>query len=1660
MAQLSIKQQNITNLLLYAEQILRITERFTTDLAKDAFAHFHESEIAHLDGVSTNSAEDVWIRVDRLAENPPPSPPRQYAEWVSPAVGGALKRPALVRQRMERLAIEDVSDLVEACLIDSKDAIRPLDVTERQPDEMDVLLRLAKLPEFAAGFEQWVDGPWAEWLQVEAPRRNSIAFYNKLFEAQQRMVAMGDDATIECLLGVGIARWLIPNARIDLPLIEAAVELDLDPQDGAILVRPRPMPPRLSLRAFEDLGIVSGGTLVRDASERLQRSYDDPDVGFSPFDTVCFDPVLRMCHARLSSSSIYLADGEHGSEDRLLIPADEKLRISDTWVLFLRQRSTDFRCDDIRKLVKKVETTAGDEKLPAAAVQLTSKVANKAIDDDFGDLTDTTRRLPEAGHYSSYDSSPTSSSEGMTGQRAKTDDRTFLFPLAFNEEQMEIVRRLDDPEINAVVVQGPPGTGKTHTIANIICHYMATGRRILVSARTAEALSAIQHKLPPEIADLAISVIHSDREGAKQLETAIDILASQIKQIDGRAYSDLRHKLEGQIAETHRDLSVVDQRIRAYADLNLASVDYRGESRMPMDLVRMIEHERPTYGWFEDALSPDAEHEPGFSAEHIDRARSIRRTLGCDIVYPSEALPPTGSLPDLARVLAAHAALMRQREMKARVVNGDLAYVSYGPKATPTDARALRTSLEDLAGWFADIPSGDSWILDLYRMVADQRPKDPVVTGKLKSLTEEWGSLYNSGSGFLLQGLTVAGIAPVDAAFDAAVDSLAQGKKPFGVLSFGKSALKSQIEAVVIEGRSPAGAADWTSVRDYRKWQKSAFVFLGRWAPVAELAAFPCLPRDWDEGSRQLMRLGKLVEPVTRYHACAAQQIVLLAALFPHGIDGQRVVLHGDTAVVLEAFRANEEREGHADVQAVTSAIEAVAGSYRLPLHDGIRSVREALGDEAVPVQELAEGWRSLIEEAERLGKLAADRRLLEEVAAKVAASGAPMWAQQLLETAVDDEDHLTPAAWSETWAWARADGHVRRLTARSGLAKLAEQRAALEERQQTLLRELVKVRTYLGLKRGITERIASSLTKFAMTVRKLGAGTGKAAERHRRAIRESVLEAADAVPCWILPEWRVAEQLPSELATFDLVIIDEASQSDITSLPAVMRGKKLLIVGDDRQVSPSAVGMEERTVVQLRQTFLRGMPLENYLEPTTSLYDLASMMFPGSTILLREHYRCVEPIIRFSSRFYPKALVPLRLPTTAERLDPPLIDIYVPHGRKVREVNEAEVGVTVQEIAKLVDDPAFAKRSLGVISLIGDKQAKRIYERLTAEIGTEAMARHQIMCGNASTFQGQERDIIFLSMVACPETARAQTARMMEQRFNVAMSRARDRMYLIRSVAASMLSEKDLKAAVIEHFRNPMGSDAVARPTDIFELCDSDFERSVGRRLLERGYRVTPQVAVGGFRIDFVVEGEDNRRLAIELDGDRYHGPDRWAEDLHRQRALERIGWVFWRCWGSHWLADQADCFDDLLATLEQQGIQPIGGEYSSRVFSEHRVVGIAAEEGLPTSDVQSSDVPVLVVDNTAAIDAPVVAPGPSPRQAELIVVEAGDQVIVRYADDNRVRIFRLSVDVDDPASGVVHIAKPIGMALMGNGLEEEVELVVDGRTRTVIIEKVMKAA
>jgi very-short-patch-repair endonuclease len=277
-------------------------------------------------------------------------------------------------------------------------------------------------------------------------------------------------------------------------------------------------------------------------------------------------------------------------------------------------------------------------------------------------------------------------------------------------------------------------------------------------------------------------------------------------------------------------------------------------------------------------------------------------------------------------------------------------------------------------------------------------------------------------------------------------------------------------------------------------------------------------------------------------------------------------------------------------------------------------------------------------------------------------------------------------------------------------------------------------------------------------------------------------------------------------------------------------------------------------------------------------------------------------------------------------------------------------------------------------------------------------------------------------------------------------------------------------------------------RPKEVLELCQSDFERDFGRCLLDLGYRIRPQVPVGGYAIDFVVEGADDCRLAIELDGDKYHGPDRWADDTRRQRALERLGWTFWRCWGSTWIADREGCLADLASALQQLGIEPVGMAEMNGVFTEHVEVPdpTATERVYAKPDLEEPVVPprrspdlngqiervfstiaASAEDTTpelpftepaqrAPADEPAIAAEPFFADLDSVIAEVGDLVFIRYDDQpERSVSVRLSKTLNNP--DVDHA--PLGAAILGASLDEQVTVKIGDRTRTAVIEKIEKA-
>ncbi len=335
------------------------------------------------------------------------------------------------------------------------------------------------------------------------------------------------------------------------------------------------------------------------------------------------------------------------------------------------------------------------------------------------------------------------------------------------------------------------------------------------------------------------------------------------------------------------------------------------------------------------------------------------------------------------------------------------------------------------------------------------------------------------------------------------------------------------------------------------------------------------------------------------------------------------------------------------------------------------------------------------------------------------------------------------------------------------------------------------------------------------------------------------------------------------------------------------------------------------------------------------SLYDMANLRFPAR-IMLVEHFRCLPEIISFSSRaFYDDRIEPLRDHAPHPNWSA-LGTVKVRDGYRTGSINVPEANAVVDLIAELIDDPAYEGMTFGVITLLAGDQARLIDQLLLDRLGPLTFRERGIRVGEAAAFQGDERDVMVLSTVVGTDPnspgrrVQALSGRNHERRINVAASRAKQQMWVVHSVDPESLPSQDLRAQLIRHCLDYRRLEEAH--DSALALCDSDFERDVLKRILAKGFhRVRAQYEVGSrarnYRIDLVVEGPTSR-LAVECDGERWHGPDRWHDDRVRQEVLERAGWTFERIRGSAFYRNPDTALEPLWRRLDELGI-PTGDEW-----------------------------------------------------------------------------------------------------------------------------------
>lgn len=568
--------------------------------------------------------------------------------------------------------------------------------------------------------------------------------------------------------------------------------------------------------------------------------------------------------------------------------------------------------------------------------------------------------------------------------------------------------------------------------------------------------------------------------------------------------------------------------------------------------------------------------------------------------------------------------------------------------------------------------------------------------------------------------------------------------------------------------------------------------------------------------------------------------------------------------------------------------------------------------------------------------------------------------------------------------------------------------------------------------------------------------------QRPRMPVRKILTRAGGSIqalkPCFMMGPQAVAQYLAPGVIKFDLVIMDEASQlKPEEAIGSVARGGQLVVVGDPKQLPPTSF---------FSRMTQDGDGGDDHFTTTDaeSILDVCSSHF-RPTRSLRWHYRSQHhSLIAFSNHsFYRGNLVIFPSPYgQGGKLG--VRAVYLADAIYENQTNLREAKRVVDAVVEHIS--TRPNESLGIVTLNikqRDLIAELLEERLKSVRGADAYRDHWATEGqplfikNLENVQGDERDAIIISTTfgkpPGSSAVRQNFGPISRQggwrRLNVLFTRAKKSIALYTSLRPEDIVMDGTTPDGTKALRNYLeyartGSLPTIEETD--REPDSDFEISVMDMLKMRGYEVTPQLGVAGYRIDIAVKHPDapgSYLAAIECDGATYHSAlsvrDR---DRIRQEILESLGWRgrIWRIWSTDWFRTPRQETEKLISFLE---------DLRNSLKPEHASGEAWIEEG------QGAGQPVARVTQE-------VEPVENAAQAEMdreaissvlidteddLEIEVGD--VIRYVDlakPSDVLTVQITHGKDDFANGIINESRPLAQALLGAVVGDEVALHLAG--------------
>ena len=1121
---------------------------------------------------------------------------------------------------------------------------------------------------------------------------------------------------------------------------------------------------------------------------------------------------------------------------------------------------------------------------------------------------------------------------GVIGDEKRAIEQVpdILFTKETNNEQIEIIKSLYSHR--AVVVQGPPGTGKTHTIANLLGHFLAEGKNVLITSQTKKALDVLKEKIPTDIQDLCISMLDDD---SSDLGNSVESISEKLGYLNLETLKNEYEEIENQRNELKEDIKNIKRKIFNIKYQESHPIIYNNESitlREAGEFLRKNQRELDRIpGIVSSGVTCPINNED-LAFLKSGYKKSVSREEEKEIELGLNKLSDFWTLEEFKEMLENKKEIMSRLDLllknKKYHINDNLFYVddkmlidldkfkNYSgiDKIIPEDLK----SIED---WKKDVciagteNSGDRkiWLefikdirrlYDLTNMTKDQLFKKEVVYKDIDVSTAKK----------LIIGLK-KGIERPGFFFK---HRLRKARKQIS----DKVTINNRILETLYDCNV---ALEYTTLIELKENTKNTWNILMTGNSLLENSNNKNL-------YKQLYSYADQMEYLLNWYD--REKKTFLHKIENAGFEKLNInktegnpIYVDEVNQIFDFIPSLEELIAIGKIALEYREVDIKRSEYLVKIENIIkenshlgREFKNAILNENIEIYSKTLEKLKVLSEKEVLYKKYKD--LLHNVKAV-----ANSWGEELENGLFNEKIENI----YNVWRYKQISQKLKELAEKPYFNLQADILEKTEELKKITI-DLVTKKAWYNIIKFLEEKdnlaISQALKGWKQTVQKIGKGTGKNTNIHKKNAKEKMLLCQKVVPAWIMPLNKVFDTLNPVENKFDIIIIDEASQSDISSLILLYMAKKIIIVGDDKQVSPSDVGVNIDKINMFRRKYIKGKVANDDLYGIrASLYSIVSTTF--QPISLREHFRSVPEIIGYSNKTsYDNQILPLR-DSNSSILKPAIIDYKVNGKRDEKsKINRVEAETIVSLIEACLAMKEYKNSTFGVISLLGDEQAELIQDLIVKRIPATEIENHKILCGNSASFQGDERDIMFISLVDSSEENKSLrlvgegVEGAIRKRYNVAISRAKDQLWIVHSIDKNSLKEGDLRKELFEYIDSL--KENVFDKTAIENITASDFENEVARHLLEKNYTIKQKWRVGSYDIDMVAIYDD-KKIAIECDGKTLnHTEEEVIANLEEQEILERCGWKFIRVRASEYFRNPEKAIKDLIIQLDDKGVYP----------------------------------------------------------------------------------------------------------------------------------------